>query len=99
MTAGQNKHWRSNVSWLLLLVVNVTIFAHMFGFTDCDARCSDWKYVKELTLDGSSSQTINRWDRSPTVFVKGGTDAEREMVGGAIFELNKMLSGIRCTVS
>ncbi|MBT4085337.1 MAG: DUF2927 domain-containing protein [Alphaproteobacteria bacterium] len=93
MVSGQNKHWRSSVSWLLLVLVNVTIFAYMFGFGECDARCSDWEYVKDLTLDGSSSQSINRWDHSPTVTVKGGTNAEREMVGGAIFELNQMLSG------
>lgn len=92
VTMGISVLHRKHVPTFVLALGVFATLAFFFSYEECDARCGDWRYLNELLLQNTTDRKVQRWGHSPTVRVMDGNAAETAMVGGALFELNEILS-------
>ncbi len=98
MTSRFFTRWRPHLPLFAMATGVFAILAFFLSYEECDAPCSDWDFVDDLLLQETADHKIWRWGHSPLVVVKDGNSAEVDMVSGAVYELNEVLSKTGMTV-
>jgi hypothetical protein len=91
MSIGKQS-WRSKFSLIALFTAVFLLVAFLVTYEGCDRRCSDWDFEEDLLLNDPEYPKVRRWAHNPSILVKVGHAAEIDMVRGAVYELNQILS-------